>query len=54
MLDLLLLLLEILGEEVYNNQNNHKPKNRNRRAYEALADRVNHVNGVSGNLNSSI
>ena len=48
------MIIEILGEEVYNNQNNHKPNNRNRRADEALVDRVNHVNGVSGNLNSSI
>ena len=53
----LLLLLEILGEEVYNNQNNHKPNNRNRRADEALVDRVdrvNHVNGVRGNLNAPL
>ena len=46
--------VEILGEEVYNNQNNHKPNNQNQRADEALIDRVNHVNGVRGNLNSSI
>ena len=56
---LLLLLislsqLEILDEEVYDNQNNHKPNNRNRRADEALVDRVNHANGIRGNLNSSI
>ena len=43
-----------LGEEVYNNQNNHKPNNWNRRADEALVDRANHVNWVRGNLNSSI
>ena len=49
-----ILLLKILGEEVYNNQKNHKPNNRNRQADEALVDRVNHVNGVRGNLNSSI
>ena len=47
-------LLEILGEEVYSNQNNHKPKNRNRLADEELVDRVNQSNGVKGNLNSSI
>ena len=49
-----LCVIEILGEEVYNNQNNLKPNNRNRRADEALVDRVNHVNGVRGNLNISI
>ena len=43
-----------LGEEVYNNQNNHKPHNRNRPADEALVDRANHVNGIRGNRNSSI
>ena len=47
-------IIEILGEEVYNDQNNHKPYNRNRRADEAFVDRVNHVNGFRGNLNSSI
>ena len=46
--------IEILGEEVYNNQNNHKPNNRNRWAEEALVDRANHVNGVRGNINSTI
>ena len=35
------VIIEILGEEVYNNQNNHKPNNRNRRADEALVDRTN-------------
>ena len=43
---ILLLLLEILGEDVYDN--------RNRRADEVLIDRANHVNGVRDNLNSSI
>ena len=49
-----LLLLEILGEEVHNNQNNHKPNNQNRRADEALVDWVNRVNEARGNFNSSI
>ena len=37
--------MEILGEEVYYNQNNHKPNNPNRRADEALVDWVNHLMG---------
>ena len=42
-------MIEILGEEVYNNQNNNK-----RRGDEALVDRVNHINGVRDNVNSFI
>ena len=45
--------MEILDEGVYNNQNDHKPNKRDRRADEALVDRINHVDGIRGNFSSS-
>ena len=53
-LEIKLLLLELLGEEIYNNQNNHKPNNRNRRADETLVDRVNTLMGLGAILTAPL